>query len=190
MDSFKKDLDKVLTRELKKKQGGGLGSIVGKLSGKILPLVMKHAPKIIPALGLAAVSGAISGSTHKATAGSGLYREYGLMLSDNQKQKLQSAKEGVTLRLSKDQLSGSDKLLLTKSQINKIQKAQRAGNGMDLKLSATQMKKQGGFVGALLAGLAAPLIGKVLGFGQKARAYNCQGRREVEVAQKKGPEKV
>ena len=52
--------------------------------------------------------------------------------------------------------------MLKELQIKRIKK----GKGRDLKLSATQMKKQGGFVGAILAGLAAPLIGKVLGFGQ------------------------
>ena len=83
---------------------------------------------MIPALRMAVASGAISGATPKAVAGKGIgnYIEYGLMLSDGQKQKLQSSKEGITLRLSKDQLSANDRLLLTKTQVNKIEKSNEA----------------------------------------------------------------
>lgn len=165
MERLEKDLQQVLERELQTKEGKGVGALVGKLVSKIMPLVVKHAPKVIPALGLAAASGAISGSTHKAVSGSGGYSEYGLMLTDGQQQKLKVAKNGITLRLKKEQLSGEDRLLLTKTQINKIQKSQRNGVGMDLKLSATQLQKQGGFLGALAAGLLAPVIGKMVGLG-------------------------
>lgn len=185
MDNFEQDLNKVLIKELSRKQGGSIGSVVGKLVGKIIPLVTKHAPNILPALGMAAVTGAISGSTHKAVAGSGNYQEHGLMLTDGQKQKLQSAKEGITLRLTRNQLSGNDVLLLTKTQINKIQKSQRLGVGMDLKLSASQMKKQGGFLGALAAGLAAPLIGKFLGMGN-GKGMMLPGANSVAIGTKRG----
>lgn len=172
MDKFEKDLNNVLTDELSKKQGGSIGSLVGRLAGKIMPLIVKHGPKILGALGLAAATGAISGSTQKAVTGKGVskgtgnYVEYGLMLTDGQKKKLGSGKDSMTLRLTKDQLSGNDRLLLTKTQANKIQKSQQKGVGMDLRLSAAQLSKQGGFIGALLAGLAAPLIMNMIGSGQ------------------------
>lgn len=171
MEAFQRDLERELKKELKKeglskKRGGGIGSLVGRLAGKVIPLIVKHGPKLLGSLGLAAATGAISGSTQKATSGSGVgdYREYGLMLSDNQKVKLRNAKSAVTLRLTTEQLSGNDRLLLTQTQINKIQRSQRKGVGMDLKLSATQISKQGGLLG-LLAGLAAPLVMSVLGKG-------------------------
>ena len=182
MDEFEYDLTNTLTKELK--QGGSIGSLVGKLVSKIGPLFIKHAPKILPGLALAGASGAISGATHKAVAGKGIgiYHDYGLMLTDSQKKRLQTAKDGITLRLTNDQLSGDDRLLLTKSQINKIEKHRQKGVGMDLKLSATQVRKQGGFLGALAAGLAAPLIGKVLGFGaeKKARGLRLPGTRTAK----------
>ena len=122
MDEFEYDLTNTLTKELK--QGGSIGSLVGKLVSKIGPLFIKHAPKILPGLALAGASDAISGATHKAVAGKGIgiYHDYGLMLTDSQKKRLQTAKDGITLRLTNDQLSGDDRLLLTKSPINKIEK--------------------------------------------------------------------
>ena len=46
MDEFEYDLTNTLTKELK--QGGPIGSLVGKLVSKIGPLFIKHAPKILP----------------------------------------------------------------------------------------------------------------------------------------------
>ena len=59
-------LESELTKELKHdgRQGGSIGSLVGRLVGKIGPLVLKHAPKVLPGLALAGVSGAIPGATH------------------------------------------------------------------------------------------------------------------------------
>ena len=54
------------------------------------------------------------------------YLEYGVNLSDGQKTKLARAiKTGseLSLRLKKNQLSGRDELMLTKTQVNKIKKA-------------------------------------------------------------------
>ena len=45
MDEFEYDLTNTLTKELK--QGGSIGSLVGKLVSKIGPLFIKHAPKIL-----------------------------------------------------------------------------------------------------------------------------------------------
>lgn len=166
MDSLENELQDILYRELGNvKSGRGIGSLVGKLISKITPLIAKHAPTILGTLGLAAASGAVSGSTQRAVTGSGNYRAHGLMLTDGQKKKLSNAKGSITLRLTKHQLGGDDKLMLTSTQIKKIVKAGRRGVGMNLTLSQTQLQKQGGLIGALAAGLLAPALGKILGFG-------------------------
>ena len=54
------------------------------------------------------------------------YIEYSVKLTDGQKSKLASAirnKTALTLRLKHSHLRGSDELMLTKSQINKIKKS-------------------------------------------------------------------
>lgn len=97
------------------------------------------------------------------------YQAYGVSLTAGQKQSLRAAvnaKRGVTLRLSAKQLTGPDQLMLTRTQLNHIAKAKRAQKGADIKMSKAQITKQGGFLGALAAGLAAPMIGKMFGFGR------------------------
>ena len=85
------------------------------------------------------------------------YTAYGLSLSSGQKQKLATAfrkRAPTSVRLSKTQLSGPDKVLLTKRQITRIEKAKRAGTGVEIDFSTTQMRQQqGGFLGALLPAL-------------------------------------
>lgn len=44
-------------------------------------------------------------------------------------------------RLSNNELSGSDGMMLTKTQINKIRKAARMGIGVDLKISKSPIRK-------------------------------------------------
>jgi hypothetical protein len=86
-----------------------------------------------------------------------MYTSYGLSLSDSQKQSL--AEVGpLTLRLSINQLDGEDKLALTAMQIKHIKKNKSMGKGADITLSKTQlqkMKKKGGFIPLIFAGLAA-----------------------------------
>ena len=56
------------------------------------------------------------------------YHEYKVNLSKGQKAKLAKAMKDsspITLRLSKNELVGNDELMLTKSQINKLQKAKQ-----------------------------------------------------------------
>ena len=94
------------------------------------------------------------------------YIETSLKLSPIQKQKIASAvkqKKGATIRLSASDFTGSDKIRLTRQQINKIRNAKSKGAGVDLKLSKTQLSKQGGFLGALLGGLAASVLPQLLG---------------------------
>ena len=68
------------------------------------------------------------------------------------------------------QLSGPDQLMrLTTTQVKNIRRATVAGCGVDLSLSKTQLSKQGGLGlsdGSMLAGIAAPMIGKMIGLGQ------------------------
>jgi hypothetical protein len=95
------------------------------------------------------------------------YYLHGLSLTDGQIKKLISSakrQSSVTIRLSKDNLSGSHKLPLTKSQINRINKSK---TGLNLTLSYAQIKhinkelrKQGGMI-PLLALI--PIIASALG---------------------------
>ena len=98
------------------------------------------------------------------------YLEYGVNLSDGQKKSLAKAiKTGseLTLRLKNNQLSGSDELMLTKTQANKIKKAVSNRTGVDLKISKTQIRKSVKQGGSLFSSLA--LLGaKVLPFVTKA----------------------
>ena len=104
-------------------------------------------------------------------------------LTESQKESLARAvsrKSGVTLRLPVGQLSGPHKLMLTKTQINKIARAKASGKGVDIKLSKTQIGKQGGlgpFAASMFAGIAAPTIGKMFGFGQQGKGMVLPGSR-------------
>lgn len=101
------------------------------------------------------------------------YSEYGLNLSSSQRDKLRLAAKRkpcpVSIRLSHENLSGNDKLLLTNRQIQKINKLKRTGEGgMILEMSTTQLKqnmqKEGGFL-PMLAGLAMralPMVAKTV----------------------------
>ena len=109
------------------------------------------------------------------------YAAYGVSLTDGQKQSLAAAVHAgraVTLRVSHPQFPGPDRLMLTATQVNKIGRAKAAGRGVDLRLSKTQLCKKGGFgpfAGSMLAGIAAPIIGKMLGFGQDGRGLQLPG---------------
>lgn len=112
-----------------------------------------------------------------------MYSAYGVTLTESQKESLAravSSKSGITLRLPVGQLSGPHKLMLTKTQIKKIARAKASGKGVDIKLSKTQTGKQGGlgpFAASMLAGIAAPMIGKMFGFGQQGNGMVLPGSR-------------
>ena len=92
------------------------------------------------------------------------YFEYGVNLSVGQKENLAKAiqtNSELTLRLKNNQLRGSDELMLTKTQLNKIQKAASNRTGVDLKISKTQIRKavkQGGSLFSSLAMLGAKAL--------------------------------
>ena len=72
------------------------------------------------------------------------YFEYGVNLSDNQKRSLASAmnsKSPLTLRIKHGHLTGNDELMLTKTQLKRIQKSLNNGTGADIKISKTQIRK-------------------------------------------------
>ena len=81
-------------------------------------------------------------------------------ISENQQQKLKhvvDTKSPESIRLSYEDLCGSDILALTNSQVNRMTKAYQDGKGITIKMSKRQvvhkMKIEGGFLG-FLAGLA------------------------------------
>ena len=92
------------------------------------------------------------------------YFEYGVKLSDNQKRSLASAmnsKSPLTLRLKHGNLSGKDELMLTKTQLKRIQKSLYNGTGADIKMSKTQIRKvakQGGSLFSTLSSLGARVL--------------------------------
>ena len=70
------------------------------------------------------------------------YIKYGVNLSNGQKDKLARAmsnKSAITIRLTKSDLTGSDDMMLTKTQLKRIKKAMSNGTGVDLKISKTQI---------------------------------------------------
>ena len=92
------------------------------------------------------------------------YIKYGVMLTDGQKSKLLSSiknKSPLTLRLKHSHLQGSDELMLTQRQINKIQKSLANGTGSDIKISKTQISsslKHGGNLFTCLLSLGSKLL--------------------------------
>ena len=92
------------------------------------------------------------------------YFEYGVNLTDNQKRSLATAinnRAPLTLRLKHSNLSGNDELMLTKTQLKRIQKSLANGTGADIKISKTQIRKvakQGGSLFTTLASLGARVL--------------------------------
>ena len=91
------------------------------------------------------------------------YQNYGVKLTPGQVKKIMSAhvnKTGCIIRLSKSNLHGDHKLPLTQRQINQIKNTK---NGIELHLTATQLKhmeKTGGFIPLLTL---IPIIASALG---------------------------
>ena len=102
------------------------------------------------------------------------YLEYHVNLSDGQRVSLAKAMETgseLTLRLKNNQLRGNDELMLTKTQVNKIQKVIANKTGTDIKISKTQIRKsvkQGGSLFSSLAVLGAKALPYVTKAASKA----------------------
>ena len=87
------------------------------------------------------------------------YKPYAVKLSSNQKEKLVKSiveRSPFTLRLKSNDLTGSDTLFLTSSQINKIKKAKRLNKGVDIDFSKTQVSKMRSMVGSGIRNRRAP----------------------------------
>ena len=101
------------------------------------------------------------------------YIPHKVTLSNNQKINLATAlrnKEAITIRLSHSALIGSDELMLTKTQLKRIDKAYRNGRGVDLKISKTQISKlvqRGGSLYSSLTALVPKLAPKLLSAATK-----------------------
>ncbi len=67
-----------------------------------------------------------------------MYQSHGLNLSKNQAKKLIS---GESIKLPANKLVGPHSILLTKSQLNKVNKAIQSGKGCTIKLSKSQLNK-------------------------------------------------
>ena len=92
------------------------------------------------------------------------YFEYKENLTDNQKRSLAKAinfRLLLTLRIKNSNLAGNDELMLTPTQLKKIQKSLKNGTGADIKISKTQIRKvakQGGNLFSSLASLGARVL--------------------------------
>ena len=98
------------------------------------------------------------------------YIKYAVNSSAGQKEKSAKAssnKSAITLRLTNSDLTGSDELMLTKTQLKRTQKAMNNGIGVDLKISKTQIShlvQEGGSLWSSLLTLGA----KALPYATKA----------------------
>lgn len=120
------------------------------------------------------------------------YLAYGFKLTEVQIKKIRKAHDlglGTTIKISKGNISGTEKLFLTQSQVNKIDKARGAGQGVTLKLSKAQlshMEKVGGFIPLLAAipailGAMGGLAGGVASAVNSSRQTNEQKRHNGEL---------
>ena len=72
-----------------------------------------------------------------------------------------NSKSPLTLRIKHGNLTGNDELMLTKTQLKRIQKSLNNGTGADIKISKTQIRKvakQGGSLFSTLASLGARVL--------------------------------
>jgi hypothetical protein len=121
----------------------------------------------------------------------GVYYKHGVNLSEGQMSKISTAckkKEAISIRLSNEDLQGSFELPLTQTQINRIKKADAEDGGVQLNLSAAQLKyreKTGGFLPLipLIAGILGGVGGLTGGIASAVSAAksNAEQRRHNEV---------
>ena len=109
---------------------------VNAQKGGWLGALLKAALPILGSLGLSAASGAISGATSRAVQGRGLYR----------------IGEGFTLYFNKEEVGGMLKTIKTLEENGNLKKG-------TCKACMKEINNQsGGFIGALLAGLASTIL--------------------------------
>ena len=100
-----------------------------------------------------------------------------VQLSEGQKRNLARAyqnNEEVTLRLTRNGLTGPDTLRVPAQEVKRLQKSRNAGKGMQIKISKANIRKQdgSGILSSLLPVFksVAPTIGKTLGLSALAGA--------------------
>ena len=104
------------------------------------------------------------------------YYPYSVSLSKGQLEKLSRTynnNSAITIRLARNELSGPNELMLTKTQINKLKKAMSQGTGSDIKISKTQIRKavrQGGSLWGSLISLGSKLLPMAMPLAKKAAA--------------------
>ena len=111
-----------------------------------------------------------------------MYIPYGVTLSQNAKRRLAKAfekREPLTIRLSHSELTGPDELMLTKTQIGRIQKSYNSGKGVLLKISKTQITKVVKKGGALWSGLMSNIIPQVFKWTPKIAAPLASGAMQA-----------
>ena len=102
------------------------------------------------------------------------YLRQNVSLSTSQQTKLNKAIKSTvapTLRITPENISATESdptILLTKSKVEKIDKAVTLGKAALITLNKTELSKikSGGFLGALLGGLAASVLPGLLGIGK------------------------
>ena len=97
------------------------------------------------------------------------YFGYNVSLTQGQKEKMLKSyqkRAPFTLRLKNTQLTGSDTLMLTKTQIKRIERSKSDGTGTDIRISTAQVGKQDG--GNLFSSLLPLLTKTVLPLATKA----------------------
>ena len=107
------------------------------------------------------------------------YKSVNVNLTENQMQKLRQSINAncaaTSIKLGNDDLDGDHTLFLTKAQYNKLQNARERGKGLTIRMSSRQLKhnvkREGGFLGALLPAIGA--VGRMvapalLGVAKKA----------------------
>ena len=101
---------------------------------------------------------------------------YGVSLSKGQLKKLSRAynnNSAITIRLTRNEISGPHELMLTKTLINKLRKAMSQGTGSDIKISKTQIRKavrQGGSLRGSLINLGSKLLPMAMPLAKMAAA--------------------
>lgn len=160
-------------------QGGSLFSFIAPL----LTMAKTLLPKVLPAIGLAAATGAIQGATNSGTRaaieqqdGGNIMEklQHGFNFSKNQKDKIIKAikeRAPVRLRVIKEAIQGSDIVPLLRSEFDKVKTAIQSGSGLVIKLDGASMadsmnnnevdEQEGGFLQFLIPFLA-PILGSMV----------------------------
>lgn len=96
------------------------------------------------------------------------YEPVNVKLTKLQIQKLKKSSGPVSIPLKKNALKGGDhQLMITKTQMKKIEKARKNHTGVVIKMSKTQAANQSGDgIGAILASVAPALIGPAIEIGK------------------------